>query len=70
MIVFLDYSYFQISTWGNYEKDPIALQNDFAHLMNDRYKHVKDIYALTNLVSKRNFLQSSHIYWMQKQNIA
>ena len=70
MIAFLAYSYLQISTWGNYEKDPIELQNDFAQLMNERYRHVKDTCAQTNLVSKRSFLQSSHIYWMQKQNIA
>ena len=52
------------------KKETKEYKNDFTELMNQRHQYVKDVCAQMMPLNGSHHLQSSHIYWMQKQNIA
>ena len=57
-------------TWIFKKEDSKEYKNDFLELMKQRHRNVKVVCAQMMPLNQSHDLQSSHIYWMQKQNIA
>lgn len=57
-------------TWIFKKEDSKEYKNDFLEMMKQRHRNVKVACAQMMPLNQSHYLQSSHIYWMQKQNIA